>query len=85
MSPDVREADPKAAKLALETARARCGSAVASMQSAAPPPSFTPEVEPNDGPATPTNVSRVNGIGIIAGEITGPGDVDFFRFFAPSA
>ena len=82
---DSRETDPKAAELALETVRARCAAAAPSVQSAAPPPSFNSEVEPNDVPATPTNISLVNGIGILAGEINGPGDVDFFRFFAPSA
>src|SRR6476469_4483630 len=82
---DSRETDPKAAELALETVRARCAAAVAAVQSESPPPSFNSEVEPNDVPATPTNISLLNGIGILAGEINGPGDVDFFRFFAPSA
>ena len=82
---DAPESDPKAAEIALEAARARCGAAVASMQSAVPAPSFDTEVEPNDVPGTPTTLSFVNGVAIVTGEINGPGDVDFYRIFPPSA
>ncbi|HEX4439782.1 MAG TPA: S-layer homology domain-containing protein [Thermoanaerobaculia bacterium] len=77
--------DPKAAELALEAARQFCGAPIVPTQNPAPAPSFSTEVEPNDVPATPTNVDLVNGVGILAGEINGPGDVDFYRFFAPAA
>ena len=78
-------ADPKAAELALEAARQFCSAPIVQPQNPVPPPSFATEVEPNDVPATPTNLNLVNGVGIVAGEINGAGDVDFFRFFAPSA
>lgn len=78
-------ADPKAAKLALDAARGFCGALIPPADNPAPPPSFATEVEPNDVPATPTTLNLVNGVGIMAGEINGPGDVDFYRFFAPAA
>jgi len=78
--------DPKEAELTLEVARQYCGVPLAPQaQNAAPAPSFGTEVEPNDVAATPSSISLTNGVDIVAGEINGPGDVDFYRFFAPSA
>jgi len=81
--------DKKEVERALEAALAECAPAslaasIPPSQYAAPPPSIDWEVEPNDQAGTPMSLQLANGVGIVAGEISGPGDVDFYRFFAPS-
>ena len=71
--------DSKAAELALEAASETCASPLAAPETATAPPAFDTEVEPNDAPNTPTAVFFYGGVAVIAGEINGAGDVDYFR------
>ena len=75
--------DSKAAELALEAASETCASPLAAPETATAPPAFDTEVEPNDAPNTPTAVFFYGGVAVIAGEINGAGDVDYFRIFPP--
>ena len=79
--------DSKEAELALEAAAARCAEQVVSAQGpapqAAPAPAFDAEVEPNDDPGSPMSVFFYGGVAVIAGEINGAGDVDYYRIFPP--
>jgi hypothetical protein len=77
--------DAKETELALEAASARCARQVVPLQGPAPraaaAPAFDTEVEPNDEPAHPTTVFFYGGVAVIAGEINGAGDEDYYRYF----